>query len=311
MAQQGLDRLQVRTVLEQVGGEGVAQRVTGYTPHNPRRFGGPLHLPLQRRRVDVVPHAPRALAHVGLLQRGHSQDLLLQLSQNVGGQDGRPILAPLAVPYDDPSSRDVEILDPQLCGLRDPQPAAVHQPGHQAVGLAHLVERLVLRRSGERGLDGEEGQELADVSGVESRWGLEAVELDEADDPAGIGFLGAGRVVEPPQLVADSLHQLLGHYCCLRWVGCERERERVFGAKVEVLRFSQRNMHRRSSAIGRRRYAGYPACTAGYAAKLGQIAPLLARNGPSGYRTLCRVSRDAQGGFWRKAGGYGAMVCSL
>ena len=72
-------------------------------------------------------------------------------------------------------------------------------------------EGLVLGGGADVAVDGQVGQELVDLGGPHRGRVADAVEEDEAPDPADVGVLGPGAVVPEADGLADAIQQA-------RWV---------------------------------------------------------------------------------------------
>ncbi len=149
MAQQLLDRANVVAALQQVSGEGVAERLAGRGLRDSRRSDRVLHRPLDGRFMEVMsPLAARVRIHVQagrwkdilptrlaacirilslqgtgkryparaarqipLVRRPHTVELASQRGRGGGGQERVAIAMPLGPPHSELVPRKVEVLD--------------------------------------------------------------------------------------------------------------------------------------------------------------------------------------------------------
>jgi hypothetical protein len=171
VAEQGLDRAEIRACHQQVRGEGVAKSVTGDSSRDLRLSGGPLYRALQGSGVDmetdqqardrvarvtfcreeVLPaqirarswrlpvqrvrqvHHAKPLRQVPLVDLRHPIDLALQLSAKPFRENRRSVLLPLRLTYHDHAISEVDILNPQPHAFLQPKSASIEQSRHQSV----------------------------------------------------------------------------------------------------------------------------------------------------------------------------------
>src|SRR5690606_22704049 len=179
VAQQLLDGANVVALLQQVGGEGMAQGVAGRRLGDPRAAHGRLHRPLQEALVVVVPtHDPAARVGAAPARREHvlpaplapGTDVLalqcarqphlaearrqvalvdaLRLAQlcaqriaQARGQHRAAVLPTLPLAYGELAPAEVHVLDPQAHALHQPHAGAIQQAGHQPMDAVELVEQ--------------------------------------------------------------------------------------------------------------------------------------------------------------------------
>jgi len=178
VSEQFLDRADVVAIVEEVGGEGMPERVTARPFRDARPVHGVLHRALDRAFVQVVaasaaglavgvdpgrgeevlpgrfPAGVRVFTLEGARQRDPAGAIVevlavlladaLDLARDVGdepdGKHGDPLVSALAAPHRDFVALEIDILDPYLQRLEQPQPRAVEESGDEQVAAIEFGE---------------------------------------------------------------------------------------------------------------------------------------------------------------------------
>lgn len=240
MAQKQLDRPDVGPIGEQVRREGVAKRVHAGVLHDIGHyqciFEGPLHSALGGMpakpsggfrasalgpgREDELPRQaaggtgiltmqgprkrrmPSALGQVVLVERGHSQQMLLQRGPQPDRQQACSIFAALATADVDGSGVKVQVFHPQGHCLGDPQSGPIKQLGHEARGPREVGQHVPdFTHRQDRGqsslaLDTPEPFELANVD-------LQDVSVQKEDRVERLRLRGRGYLLVARQVVDE------------------------------------------------------------------------------------------------------------